>query len=294
MHSAKPATNSLSIFQRVCFYEDKLFIASGFKNAEAKEAQPQYTGNYMTFCLCHNGSATIQVNNYKRELAPGAQIAIIPNTHTQLLQASKDFDCSFISISPEIHHEVRYANRMPLIDALLFFKEQTTINLSQAQHEFFIKLRDILMLAINITYDPYKQVLLTELIQSFLVWEQTTIASILNSTFVTSNNSDLMSARFIGLVNRNFKTQHRLEFYAGQMCITPKYLSAIVKTTTGHTASQWINIFLISEAQNLLSNSDKSIAEISDTLGFSNQSFFGKFFKHHIGKSPLAYRLNKD
>ena len=294
MHPAKPDVSSLSFFQKVCFYEEKLFVAFGFKNAEAKEAQAQYTGNYMTFCLCHKGSATIQVNDYKRELTPGAQIAIIPNTHARMIQASKDFDCSFISISPEIHHEVRYANRMPLIDALLFFKEQTPIKLSDAQQEFFIKLRDILILAINITYDPYKQVLLTELIQSFLVWEQTTIAAILNSTFVTNNNSDLMATRFIGLVNRNFKTHHRLDFYADLMCITPKYLSAIVKTATGHTASQWINIFLISEAQNLLSNSDKSIADISDMLGFSNQSFFGKFFKHHKGKSPLAYRLNKD
>ena len=33
-----------------------------------------------------------------------------------------------------------------------------------------------------------------------------------------------------------------------------------------------------------------SIQEISDELHFANQSFFGKYFKHHTGMSPKEYR----
>ncbi|MSB60929.1 helix-turn-helix domain-containing protein, partial [Paeniclostridium sordellii] len=40
----------------------------------------------------------------------------------------------------------------------------------------------------------------------------------------------------------------------------------------------------------LLSSSTLSIQEISDRLNFANQSFFGKYFKQHVGISPTEYR----
>lgn len=44
------------------------------------------------------------------------------------------------------------------------------------------------------------------------------------------------------------------------------------------------------EAKALLKSSEMSIQEISDELHFANQSFFGKYFKHHTGMSPKEYR----
>ncbi|WP_196048231.1 helix-turn-helix domain-containing protein, partial [Parabacteroides distasonis] len=44
------------------------------------------------------------------------------------------------------------------------------------------------------------------------------------------------------------------------------------------------------EAKALLSSSTLSIQEISDRLNFTNQSFFGKYFKQHVGISPTEYR----
>lgn len=295
MHNTQPATISTppTYFRHRFFFEDKLFVAYDYDNNAIKGPMTQITGEFVTFCICHKGTATIQINNHKRELTVGAQLAIIPHTHTTVLHVSKDFNCSIISISPEYRHETRYTNSIPLIDALMFFKEQTILHLSDVQQDFFIKMRDLLVLAIQTIDDSYKNPLLAELSRSFLLWQQTAIASVLNSSFVANSNNDIMAARFISLVNDNYRSQHRLEFYANQMCITPKYLSAIIKTVTGHTAGQWICIFLIGEAQNLLTNSTLSVAEIADKLGFTNQSFFGKFFKHHTGKSPLAYRLNK-
>ena len=287
-------TTSPSYFKEEFFYGKKIFIAFEYDHSKNWESVTQVTGNYVTFCLCHSGSAVIRVNNYTRELTAGAQLAIIPRTHATILSMSTDFNCSIISISPEFRHEIRYTKSIPLVDALMFFKEQTILNLPAIQQDFFIKMRDIIVTVIRSVSDPYRHSLLEELTQAFLLWQQSVIASTLNSSFVANNNNDILVARFMALVNDNYRTRHRLEFYADQMCITPKYLSTTTKLVTGHTASQWINIFLIGEAQNLLTNSTQSVAEISDALGFSNQSFFGKFFKRHTGKSPLAYRLNKE
>ncbi|MGN1214309.1 MAG: helix-turn-helix domain-containing protein, partial [Bacteroidaceae bacterium] len=186
-----------------------------------------------------------------------------------------------------------YTNKFPLVDALLFFKEQSVINLSSDQQDFFLKMRDLIVSAITEIDNNYKKTLLVQLLQSFLTWQQITIATMLNSWPITKNSNEILATRFVSLVINHFKKQHRLEYYAGLMCITPKYLSTIVKNVTGKTAGQWINHFIIKESKKLLADSNMSVAEITDALGFSNQSFFGKFFKHHTGKSPLAFRLNK-
>jgi AraC-like DNA-binding protein len=39
-----------------------------------------------------------------------------------------------------------------------------------------------------------------------------------------------------------------------------------------------------------LKNTTKTIKEIARDLNFPNQSFLGKFFREHVGISPLRYR----
>ena len=82
-----------------------------------------------------------------------------------------------------------------------------------------------------------------------------------------------------------------MAYYAGKMFLTPKHLSTVVKEVSGKTAGEWIDSLVILEAKALLKSSEQSIQEIADELHFANQSFFGKYFKHHTGMSPKEYML---
>jgi AraC-like DNA-binding protein len=95
---------------------------------------------------------------------------------------------------------------------------------------------------------------------------------------------------FIHLVQKQFRSQRNVTTYAKQLSITPKYLTETVKEITGKTAGEIIDDFVLLEAKLLLDNPAFSIAEISDELHFSDQSFFGKYFKRHTGLSPKEYR----
>ncbi|MFR3101268.1 MAG: helix-turn-helix domain-containing protein, partial [Parabacteroides distasonis] len=64
----------------------------------------------------------------------------------------------------------------------------------------------------------------------------------------------------------------------------------LVKNVSNRTAGEWIDNYVVLEAKALLSSSTLSIQEISDRLNFTNQSFFGKYFKQHVGISPTEYR----
>lgn len=96
--------------------------------------------------------------------------------------------------------------------------------------------------------------------------------------------------RFIALVTEYHTTERGMAFYADKLCLTPKYLSKLVKQATGRSAPDWIDSFVILEAKNLLKYSDKTIKEIVYTLHFPNQSVFYKFFKAHTGMTPSEYR----
>lgn len=95
---------------------------------------------------------------------------------------------------------------------------------------------------------------------------------------------------FMALLQQYNKRERNVSFYAKQLQITPKYLSAVVKEVSGKTAARWIDESVILEAKALLRYSGMSIQEIAYHLNFSTQSFFGKYFKQHTGTSPSRYK----
>ncbi len=101
---------------------------------------------------------------------------------------------------------------------------------------------------------------------------------------------EILFSEFMKLLEQHSKSQRNVGFYARQLNITPKYLSAAVKEVSGKTAARWIDESVILEAKALLKYSGLSIQEIAYRLNFSTQSFFGKYFKQHTGTSPSRYK----
>lgn len=96
--------------------------------------------------------------------------------------------------------------------------------------------------------------------------------------------------RFIDLVTEYHSSERGMAFYADKLCLTPKYLSKLVKQASGKSAPEWIDEFVILEAKNLLKYSGSTIKEIVYKLHFPNQSVFYKYFKAHTGITPSDYR----
>lgn len=99
-----------------------------------------------------------------------------------------------------------------------------------------------------------------------------------------------MLEQFIKLAITDHAKEHLVGYYADKMCVTPKYLSKIVKDTSGRSVPDWLSELLILDAKNMLRHSDLTIKEISARLNFPSQSFFFRFFKNHTGQTPTQYR----
>lgn len=99
-----------------------------------------------------------------------------------------------------------------------------------------------------------------------------------------------LTTSFLALLVDHFKEEKRLNFYATQLCVTSRHLSQVVKKVTGKTAGEIIDDMVIKEAKILLSSNKLSVSQVSEELRFSDQSFFGKFFKKNTGICPSVYR----
>lgn len=104
-----------------------------------------------------------------------------------------------------------------------------------------------------------------------------------------SKGKYLIFDRFMELLRMYHSRERELKFYADKMCITPKYLSDVVRKTSGRRATEWISEFVILEAKSLLIYSGKNVQEISRSLNFPTQSAFGKYFKSQVGVSPSDF-----
>ena len=95
---------------------------------------------------------------------------------------------------------------------------------------------------------------------------------------------------FMSLLQNKYKKERTVKYYADKLCITPKYLSLLIKEATGKSAADWIDECVILEAKNLLRFSGMNIQQVSYELNFPNQSAFGKYFKHITGMSPSCFQ----
>ena len=95
---------------------------------------------------------------------------------------------------------------------------------------------------------------------------------------------------FIQLVSEFAPEHHTIDFYASHLCLTPRYMSTIVRQVSGKSAKQWIDAALVTRIKIELKHTDKSVANICDDFNFPNPSFLTKFFKRMTGMTPKEFR----
>ncbi|WP_372775951.1 helix-turn-helix domain-containing protein [Mangrovibacterium sp.] len=111
-------------------------------------------------------------------------------------------------------------------------------------------------------------------------------------------NKSLMT-RFREVLDAYFESEQQMrkgiptvEWLAGQLGVSHRYMSDTIKAETGKTAVDQINLYLIEEAKNLLLAPNASITETAYRLGFEYPQYFSRLFKKKTGISPKEYIEN--
>ncbi len=90
--------------------------------------------------------------------------------------------------------------------------------------------------------------------------------------------------------NLKMKGLPTVQYLAGELNVSPGYLSSLLKTLTGQSTQQHIHNKLIENAKEKLSTTALSVSEIAFDLGFEHLQSFSKLFKSKTSLSPLEFR----
>ena len=235
------------------------------------------------------GSAKIKVDMVEYDLSePINLITVMSGQILMVEHISDDFDGVVVIMSNSfVESMLVYMN-----NALPFYVA-TSSNCVKHLNNSEVDLSDMFLKAIaqvlrNQT-NPYLDRVLQHVLMA-IFYSSEEIRNQLEIESGANTSADALSKEFMRLVKDNFRSERQLQFYADKLCITPRYLSRVVKECTGSSAADWIERYVVLEARALLKSTSMTIQQISDELNFPSQTFFGKYFKRRVGMSPKLYR----
>lgn len=96
--------------------------------------------------------------------------------------------------------------------------------------------------------------------------------------------------RYRDLLERHFRVEKRLDFYADRLHITVARLNEACKARRDSTASQLLHDRIVTEAKRYLIYSGMTVAEVAHALGYDDPAYFNRFFTKRVGLAPGAFR----
>jgi len=105
-----------------------------------------------------------------------------------------------------------------------------------------------------------------------------------------SHNQNSLVYRICNIMHERYNENISVSQYAKMANLSYGRFMHIFTETTGISPKQYLIRIRIDHAINMLYNTDLSISQISDLVGFSDRNYFSRIFKKHTGHSPRFYR----
>lgn len=249
--------------------------------------------------FCSHGSISCMLNMNEYTLSSGMLMVITPGnivriTSPDLEQALSNASFTFVAVSVDYISNSGLDFNSLFSEALALL-QNPCIKIKDSELRL---LSDYIDLIYKITDSTAKYVresvsaIMSSVFYQFASYFDDYLRDEHTRTVAAPDNSRhrRMFEAFMKLVKDNHNSERMVGFYADKLCVTPKYLSKIVREVSGRSAPEWIDGFVIMSAKSMLRFSDMTIKEISIELNFPNQSFFSKFFKSQTGLTPNEYR----
>jgi AraC-like DNA-binding protein len=253
------------------FYQISLKIGI---NGKLKYGQQEYDFDEGTlFFISPNQIFRIEADPKIQEKQSGWMLLIHPDFlwHTSLAKTINQYDFFEYSVNEAL---------------FLSKKEELTINgiienIELEYHSVIDKFSQNIIIShietlLNYSERFYERQFITRKITNHTILNRLEV--ILHDYF---NNNDLISE---GIPT--------VQFVAGELGISPNYLSRLLKTLTGQSTQQFIHDKLVEKAKEKLSTTNLSVSEIAYELGFEHPQSFTKLFKNKTNLSPLQFRAS--
>ena len=278
--------DSSSIIRRTAWENNEILVAEIGNYAD--ENMPKYfrTSHYAILFVTQ-GSLSGRVNMVDFEMKAPAAVYIFNDHVLHYNSSSPDLKVRLLSFSPVIAEELSLSLHY---DNLQYAYARPAAQLDETSMQTIMHYLDLMEILMQ-KESQERRTTIIKLIQSLSSFFYEFHADSLSSQKPFSRSEEL-AGQFLSLVDMHCHEHHNIKWYADALHLTPVYVSNVVKQVTGRTAGDNITDCLVRKAKSLLLTSTLSIQQISDRLGFQNQSHFGTFFRRAVGTSPQKFRRN--
>lgn len=240
-----------------------------------------------TAMICLKGSTKGLVNLKPHSVQAPCFNIILADQILQYEYISDDFEGLFMVMSRRFTESlfVNVQDRLPLYISV---KDHPTIPLSDEGLEIMKTYWEMLHKIVSEKDNPNRLEVVKYLTLAFFYHTGSQMHKLPDEE--KRSKQELLLEQFLNMVQRHHKSERGVDFYADKLCLTPKYLTTVIRQSSGKTAGEWIDEHVMLEAKALLKSSRMTIQQISDELNFPSQSYFGQYFKRLAGVSPKEYR----
>jgi AraC-like DNA-binding protein len=237
--------------------------------------------------ICLRGEADFFLDLKHYRLKAGDMCVAFPASILRPMHRSGDFKGFGIGATTKLFNDILLPSPM---DYYLYIKDNPCISLTDDEQKVILESCRLMIQKNNCRSHPFRQ----EITKSLFRVVYCEIAAVYKKgTPITQevvSRKELLARKFLFLMAKKYIKHRDVDYYARELCVTPRYLSSVIKEKTGDSASFWINDMVIRQAKSLLHNSNLSVLQISDELNFPTPSFFGQYFKKHTGMTPKKFR----
>lgn len=244
--------------------------------------------NYHISIFLLNGSMTVRIGHEDYILKPHDSVSILKGKIYQPLHISSDAKLTiccmneeFFNTNPDISKTCDIYNRL---------LKNPVVNLSENNaSEYLATYRNIKKYLNEIEHSCR-----IEIIKNYCyIIFNLLCDELIKEKEVTKHNisrKESIYQSFISHIEKHYRNERSVKFYADKLCLTPKYLSSVIHQMSGKHASEWLDDFIMLEIKALLKTTNMPVQQIAYELNFSTPAHFGKFFKRITGISPKRYR----
>ena len=248
--------------------------------------------------ICTGGMAQFDYDGQQIQLHKNDLYLYMAHSVVCNFMSSPDFNCRQIWFSRSELWNINMYGEVSLAD-MTYLKQHPKVHLSD---EEMALLEDYFKLLCRRMRDQ-KPLLYSDIVRSLVSTMMLEMLCMIRRDKEQKAQSDIQEDNspgfhkrriiddFMRLVEGSDGRIRRVDEFAAQLNVTPKYLSTILKEVMNRRPSTYIQLYTLKAIEHRLRFTDMTMQEISHDLNFPNPSFFGKYCKEHLGMTPLEYRM---
>lgn len=243
--------------------------------------------------VCQAGTATITVFNIKFHIIPGMVITLFPWQLVSITEVSTGFQLTFFKISEDMFTD-SLSSLWRLTAGFLFYMRRHIVSKASPDHiRRFLNFCDLLSYRAKNAPQNCRRESIMQLLRVYY-WDVYTVylSDPLAEKNIKYTRKEEYAFRFMRMIIEEHSPNLDITFYADKLNLSPKYLTNLIRSISGHSARDWIVYYTILEIKALLRESSIDLKSIVVKMNFPDQTTLSRFFRHYTGMTPSQYRKN--